>query len=219
MNKTKKIVISIFIFFIYYIIPHLFNLINYDNFSRNLIILFLFLIDLIPLIFLVLVYRKDLKNEFKPFKNNFLDNMDKYIRYYLLALILMTASNMLIEFISGSNISNNEQAIRDIGKVLPIYTILSCSFFAPIAEELAYRKTIRNIFVNKKLSIIASGIIFGLAHVLGTYTGISDLLYIIPYGIFGSTFMYIYTDSDSIWNTIFIHFMHNSLLLIAYYIR
>ena len=126
---------------------------------------------------------------------------------------------ILIQFLTGSTVSNNEEAIRKISDILPIYTIITCSFIGPLAEELAYRKTIKNIFINNKLSIIASGIIFGCAHVLSSYKEIADLLYIIPYGIFGSMFMYIYCDSKSIWNTIFIHFLHNTLLLIAYFIR
>lgn len=217
--KLKTVLISIIIFCIYYFIPDLFNLIDYSNFSRSTIILFLFLIDLVPFIFLVLVYRKDLKNDFKPFKDNFMDNFDKYIRYYIAGLLIMTASNLLIELFANRAISNNEQAIRSISKILPIYTVITCSITGPIAEELAYRKTIKNIFIDKKLSIIASAIIFGLVHVIGTYTQLTDLLYIIPYGAFGATFMLIYCDSDNIWNSIFIHFLHNSLLLIAYFIR
>ena len=218
-DKWKLSIFSILVYAVYYLIPKLFNLIDYSRLSRTTIIALIFIIDLIPLIFLLLIYYKDLKKEFKPFKENFLDSQDKYIRYYFIALVLMTISNILIEMFTGSTISGNEEAIRSIGKVLPIYTIISCPFIAPISEELVYRKTIKNIFINDKLSIIFSGLIFGLAHVLGTYTGIIDLLYIIPYGIFGAMFMYIYCDSKNIWNTIFIHFLHNTLLLIAYYIR
>ncbi len=218
-NKYIKIIFSILVFGIYYIIPKLFNLIDFSTLNRTTIIILIFLMDLIPLLFLVLIYFKDLKEEFKPFIKNFMTAQDKYIRYYAVALVLMTISNLLIELFTGSKVSNNEQAIRSLSDILPIYTIITCSFMAPIAEELAYRKTIKNIFVNNKLSIFFSALIFGCAHVFGTYDNIIDLLYIIPYGIFGAMFMYIYCDSKNIWNTIFIHFMHNTLLLIAYYIR
>lgn len=224
-KKIISIILNIILFLGFYFFSDIcslvFELLNIElgNLSRSLVILIIVLMELIPLLVLVIVYRKDLKDEFKPFKENFIDNMDKYIRYWILALILMTVSNVIIELITGSNVSNNEQAIRNIMDVLPIYMIFSSCICAPIAEELAYRKAINKIFINKNLSIIASGIVFGLAHVLGTYSGISDLLYIIPYGVFGSIFMYIYLDSKSIWNTITIHFVHNSLLVIAYLIR
>ena len=61
-------------------------------------------------------------------------------------------------------------------------------------------------------------LLFGLAHVVGTYSGLLDLLYIIPYGILGGIFMYIYTDSENIFTTITLHFIHNTILMILYFI-
>lgn len=224
-NKIKNIILSILIFLVYYFFPHIINFlleifkIDLSTLNKYILILILFLVELIPVLFLVIVYRKDLKEEFKTYKENFIKNLDKYIRLWIFALLLMTLSNTLIQILTGSEISNNEQVVRDIAKILPIYSIFTTCLCAPIGEELAYRKTIGNIFTNKKLAIIMSGFIFGLAHVIGTYTGLTDLLYIIPYGLFGSVFMYIYLESKSIWTTMSIHFMHNALLLMIYYIR
>ena len=95
---------------------------------------------------------------------------------------------------------------------------MSTCIVAPIAEELAFRKTVNNIFINKKLSIFMGFLLFGLAHVVGTYSGLLDLLYIIPYGILGGIFMYIYTDSENIFTTITLHFIHNTILMILYFI-
>ena len=131
----------------------------------------------------------------------------------------MCVSNSIITIFTNVEISNNEEAVRDIAKMLPIYSLFTTCICAPLGEELAYRKTIGKIFDNKKIAIIMSGLIFGLAHVLGTYESIIDLLYIIPYGLFGSVFMYMYLDSKTIWSTISIHFMHNAILMISYLIR
>ncbi len=224
-NRIFKIIYSISIFIMYYyftnIVSFVFKLfkLNINTLNKWLVVIILFLMEIIPLLALIVIYRRDLKREFKTFKDNFKNNIDKYIRLWIFALVVMTVSNVLIELITGSNVSNNEQAIRNIMGALPIYMTFSSCICAPIAEELAYRKTIKNIFVDKKLSIVMSGLIFGLAHVIGTYSSITDLLYIIPYGIFGSVFMYIYIDGDSIYNSMFIHFVHNTLLIIAYLIR
>ena len=137
----------------------------------------------------------------------------------MLALILMTLTDTIIIAITGKELSNNEQAVRSIADTLPIYSALSVCICAPIVEELIYRKTIKNIFINKTLAIIASGLIFGIAHVIGTYQSLQDLLYIIPYGSFGAVFMYIFIDSKNIWSTITIHFMHNTILLLLYFVR
>lgn len=225
MKKKFKIVLNILVFLIYYILPILlsyyFKLFNVKltNLSDIMIFIVLISLDLLPFLFLTIVYRKDFKNDYLNYKNNFINNIDKYVWLWIFALVVMSLSNILISLISGSDVSNNEQAIRNITKLFPIYSIISTSLLAPITEELAYRKTIRNIFINKKLSIIMSGIIFGLAHVVGTYTNLVDLLYIIPYGVFGSVFMYIYFDSDSIFSTITIHLIHNTLLVIMLFLR
>lgn len=224
-KKIINILLSIIIFLLYYFFPYIFDFIleilkvDLDKFSVAFIIALLVIIEVIPILFLVIIYRKDLKEEFKIHKDTFMNNLDKYIRLWIFALILMTTSNALIQLFTESEISNNEQAVRNITNLLPIYSLFTTCICAPIGEELAYRKTIGNIFTNKKLAIVMSGLIFGLAHVLGTYTGLADLLYIIPYGLFGSVFMYMYLDSKSIWTTITIHFLHNTILMITYLIR
>lgn len=224
-DKTIKILSNIIVFQIYYLFPYIFSYlielfnINLSSFNKFIVMTILYAIEFIPVLFMIIIYRKDLKLEFKIFKENFIKNIDKYIRLWIFALFLMSISNMLITYITGSNISNNEEVVRSMADMLPIYSIITSSIFAPIVEELAYRKTIGNIFINKKLAIVMSGLVFGLAHVIGTYSTILDLLYIIPYGLFGAVFMYIYLDSKNIYTTITIHAFHNALLLIMYFIR
>ena len=224
-DKLIKALISIIIFEIYYLFPYILNYImeianiNLANYSRTTIMIILYTLELIPLIFMIFIYKKDLKDEIIIFKKNFIKNIDKYIRLWIFALFLMSASNIIISHITWNTVSNNEEAVRTITDILPIYSLITSCIFAPIVEELAYRKTIGNIFDNKKLAIIMSGIIFGLAHVIGTYSRIVDLLYIIPYGIFGSIFMYIYLESKNIYTTMTIHCLHNTILLIMYFIR
>lgn len=226
MKKSiKKVLFSIFIFSIYfsfsYVISFFIDILNIDmaNWKYVYKIIFIYLLDVIPLVFFILIYKKNLKEKFKDFKSNFESYLDKYIRIWLFGIFLMSFANVLISLVTKNDMSNNEEAIRNITDILPIYSIISTCICAPIIEELAYRKTIGDIFTNKKyLGIIIGGLMFGLAHVIGTYTSITDLLYIIPYGILGSAFMYIYYDSNNIFTTISLHFMHNTILLITYFI-
>jgi len=179
---------------------------------------FIFSLDIVPLVLLMLIYKKDLANDFKIFKLKWKEFADKYIRYWIVGIVLMSLTNFAISLITSNDVGNNEEAVRKILEVLPIYSIISTCLCAPIAEELAYRKTLKNIFNRKWLTIIMSALIFGGAHVIGTYTTISDILYIIPYGIVGGIFMYIYYDSKNIWTTISLHFIHNTILIITYII-
>lgn len=223
-KKIINIILNTLIFLIYYFFSYIFSFlldilhIDLSTLSKYSLIGILIAVELIPIIFLIIIYRKSIKDEFKRYKEDFKNNLDKYIRLWIFALLLMTVSNAIIQLLTGSEISNNEQAVRDIAKLIPIYSLFTTCICAPIGEELAYRKVIGNIFTNKKLAIVMSGFIFGLAHVLGTYTGLVDLLYIIPYGLFGSVFMYMYLDSKSIWTTMTIHFLHNAILMIIYFI-
>lgn len=224
-TKVKNFIKYTLVFAIYYSIPYLFNLIfeifNIDlsKFSSLSIVLILILMDIVPILFLVSIYIKELKSEFEINKKTFKDNIEKYLKLWLFGLILMGIANTIVTFFTNNDISNNEEVVRNIAKILPIYSLFTTCICAPIGEELAYRKTIGKIFNNKNISIIMSGFVFGLAHVLGTYESISDLLYVIPYGVFGSVFMYMYLNSKTIWSTITIHFMHNAILMISYLIR
>lgn len=222
-HRITKILLSIAIFLSYfgfsYLIEFLINIFNIDMSTWKYIyrIIFVYVIELIPFIFMILIYKKTLSDDFKSFKLNWKDYLDKYIRWWLLAITLMVLFNTIITIITSSEMSNNEVIIRKITEVLPIYSFISSCICAPIIEELAYRKIFKDIFNVKWLSILISGLVFGAAHVISTYSALSDLLYIIPYGVFGSIFMYIYQDSDNIWTTISIHFIHNFILLIMYF--
>lgn len=224
-ENTKKILINILIFIIYisfsYVFDFFVRLFNIDLSNLKYIykIIIIYLLEIIPLLFMLFIYRKDLKEKFKPFKDNFMAYADKYIRWWMAGIVLMAISNLLITLITSSTISNNEEVVRQITNILPIYSIISVCICAPLVEELVFRKTIRNIFKKKWLCIIASGVIFGAVHVIGTYEVLSDILYVIPYGIIGSIFMYIYIDSDNIWTTISLHFLHNTILLILQFIN
>ncbi|CCY45387.1 cAAX amino terminal protease family protein [Clostridium sp. CAG:1193] len=224
MNKIKLILRNVFIFlflsFFSVFVNYLLDLAGIDitKWPYTCKLIYIYASELIPWIIVVLIYRKYLKEKFSDFKDNFKSYFDKYIRYYILGLILMSFSNVIVGFITNSDISNNEEVIRKITNILPIYSLISTCLCAPIIEELLYRKTIGDIFNNKWLGIIIGGLLFGGAHVIGTYTNILDVLYVIPYGVLGSVFMYIYYDSDNIYNTMFLHFMHNSILMILYFV-
>lgn len=224
-KNIKNILLYILIFVLYtafpYLVDYFLKILNIDinSLSKFLIYVFIYSLEFIPAIFFVILYRKELIIKFKDFKENIMDYAEKYLKYWLLGIVLMSLSSTIVSIFTKTDISNNEEAIRSIAASLPIYIAITTCITAPITEELAYRKTIKNIFINKKLCIIASGLIFGLAHVIGTYTGPLDLLYVFPYGILGSIFMYVYYDSDNIWTTMSMHFIHNTVLIIAYFVR
>lgn len=223
-DTIKKIITAILIFGIYFAFPYIIELlidifkIDLNSWKHIYKMIFIYSIDLLPLLFLIVIYKDILIKDFKDFKSNWKEYFEKYFKYWILGVVVMVTSNSLISIITSSTISNNEKLIREIVNILPIYSIITTCICAPIAEELAYRKTLDDIFRKKWVSIIIGALFFGGAHIIGTYTKLGDILYIIPYGFLGGIFMYIYNDSKNIWNTISLHFIHNTLMLTLYII-
>lgn len=163
-------------------------------------------------IFILLFYPK-LKRDFKDMKQNHMTYYSTYFKYWILALLIMMASNLLIMKFTGNEVASNEQAIQSLFDQSPLYVFFSAVIFAPIVEELVFRQGIRNIITNKVLFIIISGLVFGGLHVISTdMTTLSELFYLIPYCVPGMVFAYILSETNNIFVSMGIHFMHNGLL-------
>ena len=130
----------------------------------------------------------------------------------------MIISNLALNAINNGAIAGNEEAVREMIQQLPFYMIFQTIIYAPITEEIIFRKSIRNITNNKYLYIILSGLIFGGMHVIGSANSLVDALYIIPYGALGMAFAALYYKTNNIFSTITIHSFHNTLTIILYFI-
>ncbi len=225
-NKINPLLIlkSIGVIFLYYSYFYIFIFIlrtiglNLSNLSvTNKTILF-FIIDITLIIILWLIYKNDLKKEFSIFKGNWKHIISENFKYWVFGLALMSILNILITTITSSDIANNEEAVRGMIRTFPIYAMFSVCIVAPIVEEIVFRKTLWDIIKNKTILIIISGLLFGLVHVIGSYETYIDLLYILPYGVFGSIFAYMYHKTKTVFTSMSMHFIHNSLLLIIYII-
>ena len=110
------------------------------------------------------------------------------------------------------------ESYRNYIKMFPIYMTFSTVIYSPIVEEITFRKTFRNIIDNKYFYILLSGIIFGIIHTTGDITNKNEILLAIPYIIMGIDLSYIYYKSNNIFTTIFIHSIHNFVLLMVQFI-
>jgi len=88
--------------------------------------------------------------------------------------------------------------------------------YAPLTEELIFRKSIRDVIKNKWLYIIISGLIFGGLHVVSSIDSLIDLIYLIPYCSLGFVFASLYIKTNNIYSTIVAHSFHNTLALLLY---
>ena len=218
MNDKKSITKGLITIFIYFILEfftlfplYLLN-IRINNLSIITKTFYLLTYSFITFIIIFIIYNKEICNDFKNFK--FKTFFKKYFKFWFILLFFMILSNLLIQVIYPGSNSINEESIRNTFKIVPIYSFISACFFAPFMEEMIFRLSIRKIFKNKYLFIILSSLIFGGLHVLGNSNNIYDYLYLLPYTISGVILAYVYYESDNIFNSLFIHFIHNTVLLI-----
>ena len=139
--------------------------------------------------------------------------MNTTFNYWFIGLVIMLVSNALIIYLTGSKGANNEILVQKMIKALPFFMFIDAGFLAPFNEELIFRKAVRKFIDNKWLYVLMSGLIFGGLHIIGTYHTPTDLLFIIPYGALGSMFALAYYETKTIYSTIFMHMIHNSILV------
>ncbi len=220
MKTIKNISISLGLVLLYLLftnIPVIFMYllgIDYNKFNQTIKILYMFICNIIVMTIIISIYHKTLIKDFKNFFNkNIFNNLENAFKYWLLGFIVMVVSNLILTAIT-EGIASNEEAVRTLIKAAPIYMFFDVSIYAPLMEELIFRKSIRDITDRKWLYILTSGLIFGGLHVISSISSPVDLLYLIPYSSLGIAFAYSYYKSNNIFSSITMHCMHNTLSFI-----
>lgn len=217
--RFKQIGIGIGAMALYFLLPYLegvpFVIMGVDTTTLPIWvkIFYLTMYSVLTASLIMIIYNKKISKDFKDMKKNSIKYFNKYIKYWLIGLFIMMVSNLFINLIVTNDIPSNEQAIRETFNISPLYIFFSAVIYAPIVEELIFRQSIKNIFHNKWLFIIISGLLFGSMHVFGDFKNITDLLYIIPYSTPGIIFAYMLEDSDNICVPMSFHFIHNGILI------
>jgi membrane protease YdiL (CAAX protease family) len=213
--KNSLISISLILFYLFFnYIPIVFLYligIDYSSFSKIAKIMYMFICNIVVISVIGGIYYKTLVKDFKNFFNkNIFTNLDNSFKYWLIGFGVMVVSNLIITTITGG-IASNEETVRSLIETSPFYMAFDVVIYAPLMEELIFRKSIRNITNNKWGYVLLSGLIFGGLHVISSISSPLDLLYIIPYGSLGIAFAYSYYKSNNIFSTITMHAMHNGL--------
>lgn len=218
--SIKGLIIGIVAFLIFYfsayfqLIPILLFNMDLNNITGAQNVMLSTFSNCVLLIILFLIFRKDLIEEWKRFRKNFLENIDIGIKYWLVGLGIMMISNIIITFVVNLGQAANEQAVQSMISSLPWLMLINAGLIAPCTEEIIFRKGFKKAFPNKWLFIILSAIVFGALHVITSMTSPIELLYIIPYGALGAAFAYMYQKTDTIFTSIAMHMFHNTALIL-----
>lgn len=191
--------------------------INIESIPNIIKILYTFIFDIIFLLLIASIYKQEITKEFKVFftKKNILNNIKKSLKYWSIGMIIMISTNAIIALFTN-NLAANEQAVREMIDKYPLYMAFQVMIYAPISEEIIFRKSIDKIFKNKYLYILISGLIFGGLHVISSITSLIDILYLLPYCSLGFVFALLYQKTNNIFFTITAHSIHNTLALLLY---
>lgn len=150
------------------------------------------------------------------------------LKNILIGVLILYSSNILSGFITlafkaltkdNTITSLNQFSLIDqLGSKFAILAIVNIVIFAPIVEELVFRKAAFSLFKNKWVALVISSLVFGLIHVTGEQTALALLVNLIIYSLSGVALGYIYIKNDeNIWIPIYVHLINNlisSILII-----
>lgn len=212
--KTILVFILFYYSWLFQLIPVFLLKLDVEKLSGSANVLLSAFSSLILGIIIFFMYRKEIKVEFKRFREKFGQNMDTGLRYWLIGLSFMMLFNSIISAVFKGGQAGNEQAVQSMITALPWMMLISAGVLAPWCEEFVFRKSFKNLFKNKWLYIMFSGFLFGLAHVIGNVNVWTDWLFILPYGSLGVAFAAAYHETDTIFTPIAFHMIHNILLVL-----
>ena len=214
--KIKKWLIFLGILFLFLYLDYLIIYFYYiggsdlKNLSLYDKIIILFFKYIVLIIMFIIIDHKYLKEKWRDFIKNFKKYLPIAFKNWLIGFLVMITSNIIIsQFISG--IGQNESSVQNLITKLPVIAIILTTVFAPLVEEMVFRKYLQPCVDNKILYMILSGFIFGFIHI-SIETNILELFLIIPYGALGFMFAKTINETDNIYTTIMMHMFHNGAL-------
>ncbi len=172
-------------------------------------------LDVTVLLMMLLLFYKDLKRDFKYFKEYFREYNSFVFKMFGISLAVMFVLSISIRLYTGISTATNQTNLMTTFGNKPLYIILLACIYAPITEELLFRGIFRKIFNNKWLFIILCGVTFGALHVVDDFQSIKELLYILVYSSLGIFLSSVYYKTNNLWTNIYFHFIQNTLAVLA----
>ncbi len=179
--------------------------------------LVMFVADLIFLVGIVFLYKDTLKECWASFRKDY--SWKKKIGVIVKWVVIIFACNILMGILTEVLFpSTADEVVENTAAIYSLkfgYTVFKTLIFATIAEDLLFKKSIRDVIDNKWLFIFVSGIIYTAMNFM--YSDFSDpyifvdiLVYLIPAFIFSYAYV---KNNDNIIVSMLIKFFCNLLPL------
>jgi len=125
----------------------------------------------------------------------------------------MILSNAILIYVFKMGNSTNEQANIELIKNSLLFQIPLTAIVIPFIEEIVFRGSFYKMTDNKHLFAISTGLFFGFLHVISSLNNPLGILYLIPYSAMGIAFGYLYKKTDTIFSSLFMHMIHNTITI------
>ena len=173
----------------------------------------MFISDLVFFASIITLYKDALKEGYKKFEKNY--KPSKRIFFILKWVAILFGINMLGGIITelffpGLAETGNTATIYSLASVSTAYIIFKTLIFATVAEELVFKKAIRELISNNTLFIITSSLVYALINVMYTNINYITLIDMVSYFLFSLVLSYVYVkNDDNIVMPIAIKFCYN----------
>lgn len=208
--KYKNLIKTIFLFLFYLLYTLVFNQI-FSFFNININTATMFLSDLIFFLVIIYFYREKIQNDLTHLKENQLKMI--FIGVILLFLINLCLGMMTdIFFPSLSNFNDgNSSSVIQLFSASYLYSLFKTLLFAPIAEELLFKESIRDVVKNDIVFVITSSILYTTMNFFYSTIQFPYIwMDIIGYFLFSMVLSIIYLKSkDNIVMVMIIKFLYN----------
>ncbi len=171
--------------------------------------------NIIALIGFILINRNYLVQEWIKFKQNMQLNLISVFKWQAILYVGNLVINYILSLILSTSESANQSAVIDVLDGQLLLGFFSIVIFAPLVEEMIYRASIFSL-LNRKMAIVVSALLFGLAHVFSSVLAGNwmDVFYIISYSYMGWCFAASYAKSENIFVPVLFHALNNSIAFI-----
>lgn len=141
------------------------------------------------------------------------------LKFYACTIVL----NLVVMLISQTETSANQAEVLASIELSPWLMLFTSCIYAPIVEEILFRgvffRCIRSRY-NFLLTASISAFSFGFIHVMNSLASgnINDLWYIFSYALIGSFMSYAYEKSESIYGSMVLHCLNNTIAFLTLFL-
>lgn len=157
-EKLTKLVLAFFIYFLYTMYAStIFSFLGIKD-----TILTSFIGDILFSIFLIYMYRKNLKSDWKKLKKiSIKKRIFTILKWTLLLFVFMIFCGFITDLIIPNHASDaNTSAVYSLYSISTWYTIFKTMIFGTLIEEILYRESVRDNVKNRFVFVIVSALIY-----------------------------------------------------------